>query len=140
MPVTLGVIGLYAGLAAGLTAAFSGRFARRVWWPVHKVAVVSFVLVWLHGVLAGIDTSALLGMYVITGLAVLILGVSRYTTPTARERVDELAAVGTAELRAWPWTAAAERVGTAMMSEAPPRPRSPTRRRDDPRRPRGGAA
>jgi hypothetical protein len=99
VPVTLGVIGLYAGLAAGLTAAFSGRIARRVWWPVHKVAVVSLVLVWLHGVLAGIDTPALLSMYVITGLAVLVLGVSRYTTPTARDRVDELAEVRAQELR-----------------------------------------
>jgi hypothetical protein len=98
MPVTLGVLGLYAGLAAGLTAAFSGRIARRVWWPVHKVAVVSLVLIWLHGVLAGIDTAPLLGMYVVTGFAVLILGVSRYTTPTARERVGELAVVRTAEL------------------------------------------
>jgi hypothetical protein len=98
VPVTLGVIGLYAGLAAGLTSAFSGRLPRSVWWPVHKVAVVSLVLVWLHGVLAGIDTPALLGMYAVTGVAVLLLAISRYTTPTARARVDELAAVGTSEL------------------------------------------
>jgi hypothetical protein len=37
-------------------------------------------------------------MYVLTGLGVLVLGVSRYTTPTPRDRVDELAAVRAAEL------------------------------------------
>jgi DMSO/TMAO reductase YedYZ heme-binding membrane subunit len=98
LPVTLGVIAMYAGLAAGLTAAFSGRIARRVWWPVHKVAILSLVLVWLHGVLAGIDSPALLGMYVVTGVAVLVLAVSRYTTATPRDRVAELADVPTAEL------------------------------------------
>ena len=97
LPVTLGVIALYAGLAAGVTASSSGRLSRRVWWPVHKVAVVSLVLVWLHAVLAGIDSSALLGTYVVTGLAVLVLAVSRYTTPGPRDRVRELAEVATHE-------------------------------------------
>lgn len=106
LPVTLGVIAMYAGLAAGLTAASSGRLARRVWWPVHKVAIVALVLVWLHGVLAGIDSPALLGMYVVTGIAVLVLAVSRYTTPTPRDRVQELAGVRTAELSTHPAPAA----------------------------------
>ena len=105
LPVTLGVLGLYAGAAAGLTAAFSGRLPRWAWWPVHKVAIASLVLVWLHGVLAGIDTPALLGMYAVTGLGVLALAVSRYTTPSARSRVAELAAVGAREM------AAGERAG-----------------------------
>ena len=98
LPVTLGVIALYAGLAAGLTASLAGRWARRVWWPIHKVAIVSLVLVWLHGVLAGADSSALLGMYVLTGLAVLGLAISRYTTATARDGVEELAAESASEL------------------------------------------
>jgi hypothetical protein len=56
--------------------------------------------VWLHGVLAGSDTPALLGMYAVTGLGVVGLAVSRYTTPSARSRVAELAAVGARELAA----------------------------------------
>ncbi len=87
LPVTLGVIGLYAGLLAGITAAAAGRFAGRVWWPIHKVAIVSLLLVWLHGVLAGSDTPALLTMYVATGGLVVTLAISRYT---ARTRVDEV--------------------------------------------------
>ncbi len=92
LAVTLGVIGLYAGLAAGLTAALAGRIAQRVWWPIHKVAIVSLILVWLHGVLAGADTAVLLGVYVVTGIAVAALAISRYTARTTQDAVAELAA------------------------------------------------
>jgi len=90
LPVTLGVIGLYAGLLAGVTAAAAGRFAGRVWWPIHKVAILSLVLVWVHGVLAGSDTPALLVMYVTSGAAVIVLAVSRYTARTRSDQVRVL--------------------------------------------------
>ncbi len=76
--VTLGVLALWAGLVAGLTAALAGRFAIRVWWPIHKVAAASLVLVWAHSVLAGSDVVALQGFYLATGCAVLALAVTRY--------------------------------------------------------------
>jgi hypothetical protein len=98
LAVTLGVIALYAGLAAGLTAALAGRISARVWWPIHKVAIVSMVLVWLHGVLAGIDTPALLALYVATGFAVIALAMSRYLTESHRDEVEELAVVRASEL------------------------------------------
>ena len=98
LPVTLGVIALYAGLAAGLTAALAGRISRRAWWPIHKVAIVSLVLVWLHGILAGIDTPVILTMYVVTGGLVVFLAVSRYTTRTVRAEVKELADVRASEV------------------------------------------
>jgi hypothetical protein len=93
LPVTLGVLALYSGLAAGITAAAAGRFAGRVWWPIHKVAAVSFVLVWAHGLLAGADTRALLALYVLSGGAILALAISRYTARTAADRIADLAAV-----------------------------------------------
>ena len=98
LPVTLGVIALYAGLAAGLTAALAGRISRRAWWPIHKVAIVSLVLVWAHGILAGIDTPAILTMYVVTGGLVVFVAVSRYTTRTVRADVKELADVRASEV------------------------------------------
>jgi hypothetical protein len=98
LPVTLGVIALWAGLAAGLTAALAGRISRRAWWPVHKVAIVSLVLVWLHGILAGIDTPPLLAMYVVTGGVVVAFAVSRYATSTTRSEVTELAKVRATEV------------------------------------------
>lgn len=78
LPVTLGVLGIWLGLLAGGSAALAGRLPRRVWWPVHKVAALTFVLVWLHGVLAGSDTGALFGMYLGTGLLVIGAVVDRY--------------------------------------------------------------
>ena len=98
LPVTLGVIALYAGLLAGLTAAFAGRVSRRLWWPIHKVAIVSLVLVWFHGMLAGIDTPLLLVLYVVTGGAVVALALSRYLSTGPRDEVDELASVAATDL------------------------------------------
>ena len=89
VPVTLGVIGTYAGLLAGLTAAAAGHVGSRVWWPIHKVASVSLVLVWVHGVLSGSDTPLLMGLYVVTGAATLVLALSRYVAKTPADRVAE---------------------------------------------------
>jgi hypothetical protein len=100
LPVTLGVIGLYAGLAAGVTAALAGRVSRRLWWPIHKVSIVALVLVWIHGILAGIDAPVLVSLYVVTGGLVVGVAVSRYVTSTPRSEVDELADVQAAELQA----------------------------------------
>jgi hypothetical protein len=80
VPVTIGLIGVWAGLLAGLSAAAAGRLPRRVWWPLHKVAAVSLVLIWVHGVLAGGDTPALLALYVGSGVAVLAVAAWRYGT------------------------------------------------------------
>lgn len=90
MPVTLGVIGAYAGLLAGVTASLAGRVTARVWWPIHKVAAVSLVLVWVHGVLSGSDTHLILGLYVVTGVLVVAVALSRYISRTPADRVAEL--------------------------------------------------
>lgn len=87
-PVALGLIGVWVGLLAGLSAALAGRLPRRLWWPMHKVAAVSLVLIWTHGVLAGSDTVALLVMYVVTGAAVLGVAASRYLARTPVERAE----------------------------------------------------
>ena len=90
LPVTLGVLGVYAGLLAGGTAALAGRIASRVWWPIHKVAAISFVLVWVHGLLAGSDTRPLMALYVVTGGAIVVLAMSRYVARTPGDMVHEL--------------------------------------------------
>ena len=90
VPVTLGVLALWAGVITGLTARLAGSVAARVWWPVHKVAAGVLALVWAHSVLAGTDAPALLWFYLLTGAAVLGLGVSRYSARTPADRVAEL--------------------------------------------------
>jgi hypothetical protein len=94
--VSLGVLGLYAGVLAGVTASMAGRrAAARLWWPVHKVAVVALALVWVHA-LGGVDAHALLPFYVGTGLLVVVVGVSRQLALRHR---DHAQAMGDAEAR-----------------------------------------
>jgi hypothetical protein len=100
VPVTLGVIGMYAGALAGATAALSGRrLVARAWWPIHKVAAVALMLVWAHGVLAGIDTPLLLWLYLGTGAGVLALGAWRYVAHTPADLLGELESAPGSALR-----------------------------------------
>jgi hypothetical protein len=86
--VTLGIVGVDVALLVGLSAAAAGRLPRRAWWPLHKIAVLALVLIWVHGVLAGGDTPALLGIYVASGLLVLSVAISRYAARTPAEAVE----------------------------------------------------
>lgn len=90
VPVTLGVLAVWAGLVTGLSARFAGRFAARLWWPLHKVAMVIFVLVWTHSVLAGTDAFLLREFYLATGAIVLGLALTRYAARSNADRVSEL--------------------------------------------------
>ncbi|MCU1659442.1 MAG: hypothetical protein JWO57_4098 [Pseudonocardiales bacterium] len=88
--VTLGIVGLWSGLLAGVTAALAGHLPARAWWPIHKVAAVALVLVWVHGVLGGGDTAALRWLYLLTGGLVVVAALSRYAARTPAEHVAEL--------------------------------------------------
>lgn len=88
--VALGTVALYLGLAAGCTAALAGRiFIRHRWLAVHRLAGLVFAACWFHGVLAGSDTPALRVMYVVTGLAVIVLVVTRHTASVRALPADE---------------------------------------------------
>ena len=91
VPVSLGVIAVWAGLLTGLTARFAGRFVGRLWWPLHKLAAALLALVWAHSVLAGSDVVALRAFYLGTGCAVVALAVTRYAARTAADEVWDLA-------------------------------------------------
>ncbi len=90
--VTLGVLALWAGLVTGLTASLAGRFAVRLWWPIHKVAIGILGLVWAHSMLAGTDAPVLRWWYLATGAAIVGLAVTRYGARTPGDRVAELTA------------------------------------------------
>jgi len=90
--VTLGIIALYSGLLSGLTASVAGRLPYRVWWPIHKIAALAFVLVWMHGVLAGSDTHQILWLYFATAAGIVVLAVHRYVVKTPadlRREIDD---------------------------------------------------
>jgi hypothetical protein len=88
---TLGLIGAWSGLLAGITAASASRLPLRLWWPIHKVAGIALVFIWLHGALGGSDNTPLLPLYLSTAGLVLITAASRYL---ARTPVDLMNARG----------------------------------------------
>ncbi len=90
VPVSLGVLALWAGVITGVTARFAGSFAARHWWPIHKVAAALLLLVWAHSVFAGSDVTALTLFYVVTGLFVVALALTRYAARTPADHVDRL--------------------------------------------------
>jgi hypothetical protein len=88
--VSLGILALWAGIITGVTARFAGRFASRYWWPIHKVAATLLLLVWAHSILAGSDASSLTPFYIVTGLFVVALAMTRYAARTPADHVDKL--------------------------------------------------
>jgi hypothetical protein len=74
----MGLLGLWTGVAVGATAALAGRLTGRSWWPIHKIAVVALIAVWLHGVYAGSDANVLRWLYVGSGLLVAVFAWWRY--------------------------------------------------------------
>lgn len=79
IPVTLGVISLWAGAAAGVSAALAGRFRIRWWRGLHRAAALSWAAAWAHAVLAGSDSTRWSAAYIGTGIAVLCTAWWRYS-------------------------------------------------------------
>ena len=100
VPVTLGVLAMWAGIITGVSARFAGHFMGRHWWPIHKVAAGLLVLVWAHSVFAGSDVNALTVFYVTTGLFVVALAVTRYSARTRSDLVDHLTGTLESDTRA----------------------------------------
>ncbi len=76
--VALGTLGLYALLVTGLSARYTKRLPPGMWLRIHRFSFVVFGLAWVHGLLAGTDSSGLLPVYVLTGTAVLAALAYRY--------------------------------------------------------------
>ena len=84
VPVMFGIVGAWLVVLAGASAALAGRLPRRAWWPLHKIAALTFVCVWIHSFFAGSDTPALFAVYVGSGLLVLGAALGRYASRRAR--------------------------------------------------------
>jgi DMSO/TMAO reductase YedYZ heme-binding membrane subunit len=78
--VALGVIALFSMILLFVSARAAGRRGARHWSAIHRFAILTYVLVWFHGVLAGADTTALRGLYVATAVGIGTLAVTRYST------------------------------------------------------------
>ena len=78
VPVALGTLALYALLVTGATARFTKILPAGWWLKLHRFGIVVLALAWAHGLLAGTDSPALVGVYVGTFLVVLLAAVYRY--------------------------------------------------------------
>jgi methionine sulfoxide reductase heme-binding subunit len=77
-PVALGTLALYAFLVTALTARYTKLLPPGAWLSLHRLALLIFVLSWLHGMLAGTDSGPLLAVYLFTGAVVTAAGAYRY--------------------------------------------------------------
>lgn len=77
-PVALGTLGLWALLATGLTARYTRLLPAGAWLSLHRLSLVVFILAWMHGLLAGTDSTALLLFYFVTASVVIAAGAFRY--------------------------------------------------------------
>jgi sulfoxide reductase heme-binding subunit YedZ len=69
-PVALGTLALYALLATGVTARWTKLLPAGAWLTIHRLGIAVFVMGWMHGLLAGTDSIALVSLYVVLGCAV----------------------------------------------------------------------
>ncbi len=69
-PVAVGTLALYGLLVTGLTARYTKLLPPGAWLTIHRVGIVVFILGWMHGLLAGTDSTALVAGYVLLGGAV----------------------------------------------------------------------
>lgn len=69
-PVAIGTMSLYALLMTGMTARYTKLLPAGAWLTIHRVAIVVFALAWMHGLLAGTDSIAIIALYIALGCAV----------------------------------------------------------------------
>lgn len=96
-PVALGTLALYAFLVTAMTARYTKLLPPGAWLSLHRLALLIFVLSWLHGMLAGTDSEPLQLVYLLCGAVVIAAGAYRYwasrraqpTFSTSRTEVTE---------------------------------------------------
>jgi sulfoxide reductase heme-binding subunit YedZ len=86
VPVAIGSVALYALIITAATARWTRLLPAGWWLKVHRLAALVFLAAWVHGVLSGTDTVALLPLYLITGSLVLLGVVHRWWTQTSPPR------------------------------------------------------
>ena len=82
--IGLGTVALYALIFTAATAKWTRLLPAGWWLKVHRVAAVTFLLTWMHAVLAGTDGGALTPLYLATGLPILVGVAHRWWTARSR--------------------------------------------------------
>ncbi|NNN09059.1 MAG: hypothetical protein HKL85_07700 [Acidimicrobiaceae bacterium] len=111
-PVALGVIAWFAIIVFSASAGLAGRRGTKHWLLAHRCASLTFVMVWLHATLTGTDSMRLRLFYSVTGLAFVLLSVSRYL---ARPSIDDVRRFFDTETSSNPGTGNAPSRGTSEV-------------------------
>jgi DMSO/TMAO reductase YedYZ heme-binding membrane subunit len=69
---------LYAFLVTAMTARYTRLLPPGAWLSLHRLALLIFVLSWLHGMLAGTDSQALQLVYLLAGAVVITAAAYRH--------------------------------------------------------------
>ena len=77
-PVALGTLAMYALLVTGVTARWTRLLPPGTWLIIHRAGIGVFVLAWMHGLLSGTDSTALLALYAGLGLVVVAAAAHRF--------------------------------------------------------------
>lgn len=86
--VAVGTVAVYALVGTAVTAKWARLLPAGWWLRIHRVAAVSFLLAWVHSVLAGTDSGALTPLYVATGSPILLGVAHRWWTGRASPARD----------------------------------------------------
>jgi len=76
--VALGTLATYAFLVTAITARWTKLLPAGAWLSLHRLAIVIYIFAWLHGMLAGTDSSALRLLYVASAVIVVLAVAYRY--------------------------------------------------------------
>ncbi len=107
--IAIGTVALYALIFTAVTAKWTRLLPGGWWLKVHRFAAVTFLLTWVHAVLAGTDGGALTPLYLATGLPILAGVAHRLWTARVRPRRASSPAAATLTLvRPQPVTTAVE--------------------------------
>jgi DMSO/TMAO reductase YedYZ heme-binding membrane subunit len=87
--IAIGTVTVYAMLITAITAKWTKLLPDGWWLKIHRVAALTFLLTWVHSILAGTDGGALIPMYLATGLPILLGVAHRWWTVKARPRRAE---------------------------------------------------
>ena len=107
--IAIGTVTVYAMLVTAITAKWTKLLPDGWWLKIHRLSALTFLLTWVHSVLAGTDGGALMPLYLATGLPILLGVAHRWWTAKARpRRVEEPATSSMSLVRPRPATVTVE--------------------------------
>ncbi len=107
--LAIGTVTVYAMLVTAITARWTKLLPAGWWLKIHRLAALTFLLTWVHSVLAGTDSGALMPLYLATGLPILLGVAHRWWSAKARpKRVEEPATSSMSLVRPLPATLTVE--------------------------------